>query len=53
VQKGVSVEGELKQAPLYTEPLSATMAFLEQIVQESDDASGANETDKKNSDTAA
>jgi hypothetical protein len=53
VQKDVSVEGELKQAPLYTEPLSATMAFLEQIVQESDDASGANETDKKNSDTAA
>src|SRR5215208_2935275 len=52
VQKDVSVEGEIKQAPLYTEPLSATMAWIEQIVQENDNSSGANETDKNGSDTA-
>jgi hypothetical protein len=28
VQQDVSAEGEIKQAPLYTEPLSATIAFL-------------------------
>ena len=53
VQKDVSVEGELSQAPLKTEPLSATMAWIEQIVQESDDSSGANETGRNKSDTAA
>ncbi|HKF93154.1 MAG TPA: hypothetical protein VKB96_00840 [Gammaproteobacteria bacterium] len=53
VQKDVSVEGEIKQAPLYTEPLSETLAFLEQIVQESNDSSGANETGKNDSDTVA
>jgi predicted hotdog family 3-hydroxylacyl-ACP dehydratase len=47
----VSVEGDVKQAPLDTEPVSATMAFLEQIVQESDDSSRANETAKSNSET--
>jgi hypothetical protein len=51
VQKDVSVEGDVKQAPLDTEPVSATMAFLEQIVQESDDSSRANETAKSNSET--
>jgi hypothetical protein len=53
VPKDVSVEGELKQAPLYTEPLSATMAWIEQIVQESNESSGANETGKNGSDTVA
>jgi hypothetical protein len=53
VQKDVSIEGELSQAPLYTEPLSETMAWIKQIVQENDDSSGANETDKNGSDTAA
>ena len=53
VQKDVSIEGELKQAPLYTEPMLATMAWIEQIVQESDDSSGANEAGKNKSDTAA
>src|SRR5215217_783633 len=51
VQKDVSVEGDVKQAPLDTEPVSATMAFLEQIVQESDDSSRANETANSNSET--
>jgi hypothetical protein len=51
--KDVSVEGDIKQAPLYTEPLSETMAWIEQIVQESDDSPGANEAAKNNSDTAA
>jgi hypothetical protein len=37
VQKDVSVEGELTQAPLYTEPMLATMAFLESVVSECDD----------------
>jgi hypothetical protein len=53
VQKDVSVEGDIKQAPLYTEPLSATMAWIEQVVQESNDSSGANEAGKNKSDTAA
>ena len=53
VPKDVSVEGEIKQAPLYTEPLSATMAWIEQIVQESNDSSGANEAGKSESDTVA
>src|SRR5215207_4534724 len=53
VQKDVRVEGEVKQSPLCTEPVSATMPFLEEIVQESNDSSGANETAKNNSDTAA
>src|SRR5215208_7308367 len=52
VPKDIGVEGELKQAPLDTEPLSATMAWIEQIVQENDNSSGANETDKNGSDTA-
>ena len=37
VPKDVSVEGELRQAPLDTEPMLATMAFLESIVSECDD----------------
>jgi hypothetical protein len=53
VPKDVSVEGQISQMPLKTEPLSATMAWIEQIVQESDDASGANAAGKNNSDTAA
>jgi len=53
VQKDVSVEGKINPAPLKTEPLSATMAWIEQIVQESDDASGANAAGKNNSDSAA
>ena len=53
VPKDVSIEGELKQAPLYTEPMLATMAWIEQIVQENDDSSRANKTDKNNSDAAA
>ncbi|HKF95997.1 MAG TPA: hypothetical protein VKB96_15670 [Gammaproteobacteria bacterium] len=53
VPKDVSVEGELSQAPLKTEPLSATMAWIEQVLSENDDSPGANETAKNNSDTAA
>src|SRR5829696_3444891 len=53
VQKDVSIEGDIKQAPLKTEPMSATMAWIKQIVQESDDSSGANEAGKNGSDTAA
>ncbi|HKF93509.1 MAG TPA: hypothetical protein VKB96_02695 [Gammaproteobacteria bacterium] len=49
VQKDVSVEGEVKQAPLYTEPLSATMAFVESVVSECDDSSQAFELDKSKS----
>src|SRR5215217_5091172 len=52
VQKDVSVEGDIKQAPLDTEPLSATLAWIEQVVQESNDSSGANEAGKNDSDTA-
>jgi hypothetical protein len=37
VPKDVSVEGDIKQAPLYTEPMLATMAFLESVVSECDD----------------
>jgi hypothetical protein len=37
VPKDIGVEGELSQAPLDTEPLSATMAFLESAVSECDD----------------
>jgi hypothetical protein len=35
--KDVSVEGELSQAPLKTQPLSATIAFLESVVSACDD----------------
>ena len=49
VQKDVSVEGEVKQAPLYTEPLSATMAFVESVVSECDDSSQIHELDKNKS----
>jgi hypothetical protein len=49
VPKDVSVEGELKQAPLYTEPLSATMAFLESVVSECDESSQIHELDKNKS----
>jgi hypothetical protein len=31
VPKDVSVEGELNQAPLITQSLSATMAWIEQV----------------------
>ena len=44
VPKDVSVEGEINQAPLYTQPLSATIAFLESIASEGDD-SQVNEDD--------
>jgi hypothetical protein len=37
VPKDVSIEGDIKQALLYTEPMLATMAFLESIVSECDD----------------
>ena len=53
IPKDVSVEGKLNKAPLKPEPLSATMAWIEQVVQESNDSSGANEAGKNKSDTAA
>ena len=51
VPKDVSVEGDIKQAPLYTEPMLATMAWIEQVLSESENPSGANGTAKNNSDT--
>ena len=36
VPKDIGVEGELKQAPLDTEPLSATLAWIEQVLSESE-----------------
>jgi hypothetical protein len=53
VPKDVSVEGDIKQALLKTEPLSATVAFLEQFISENDDSPGANETARYKSGTAA
>jgi len=53
VPKDIGVEGELNQVLLKTQPLSATVAFLEQFISENDDSPGANETAKDNSDTAA
>jgi hypothetical protein len=49
VPKDVRVEGELSQAPLYTEPLSATMAFVESVVSECDESSQIHELDKNKS----
>jgi hypothetical protein len=47
--KDVSVEGDIKQAPLYTEPMLATMAFLESVVSECDESSQIHELDKNKS----
>src|SRR5829696_6694847 len=44
VQKDVSLESHISQALLYTQPLSATIAFLESIASEGDD-SQVNEDD--------
>jgi hypothetical protein len=49
VPKDVSIEGDIKQALLYTEPMLATMAFLESIVSECDESSQIHELDKNKS----
>jgi hypothetical protein len=49
VPKDVSVEGDIKQALLKTEPLSATVAFLESVVSECDESSQIHELDKNKS----
>jgi hypothetical protein len=51
--KDVSVEGELSQAPLKTEPVSATMAWIEQVLSESENPSRDTQPAKHNSETAA
>jgi hypothetical protein len=53
VQKDVSLEGHFSQVPLKTEPMSATIAFLEQFSSKNDDSPGANETARYKSGTAA
>jgi hypothetical protein len=50
--KDVSVEGELSQAPLKTEPVSATMAWIEQVLSESENPSRDTQPAKHNSETA-
>jgi hypothetical protein len=52
VQKDIGVEGELKQAPLDTEPLSATLAWIEQVLSESEHPSRDTQPAKHNSETA-
>ena len=52
VPKDVSVEGELSQAPLDTEPLSATLAWIEQVLSESEHPSRDTQPAKHNSETA-
>jgi hypothetical protein len=53
VQKDMSVEGEIKQAPLKTEPLSATMAWIEQVLSESENPSRDTQPAKNSSETDA
>jgi hypothetical protein len=53
VPKDVSVEGDIKQAPLYTEPISATMAWIEQVLSESENPSRDTQPAKHNSETDA
>src|SRR5215213_10093987 len=53
VQKDVSVEGDIKQAPLDTEPLSATMAWIEQVLSESENLSRDTRPAKNSSETGA
>jgi hypothetical protein len=51
VPKDVSVEGDIKQAPLYTEPISATMAWIEQVLSESENPSRDTQPAKNSSET--
>jgi hypothetical protein len=53
VPKDVSVEGELKQAPLYTEPMLATMAWIEQVLSEIENPSRDTQPAKNSSETDA
>jgi hypothetical protein len=50
-QKDMSVEGEIKQAPLKTEPLSATMAWIEQVLSENENPSRDTQPAKNDSET--
>jgi hypothetical protein len=51
VPKDVSIEGDIKQALLYTEPMLATTAFFKQIAQESENPSRDTQPAKHNSET--
>jgi len=53
VQKDIGVEGELKQAPLDTEPLSATLAWIEQIVHECENSPTGTSPNKNRSEPTA
>jgi hypothetical protein len=51
VPKDVSIEGDIKQAPLYIEPMLATMAWIEQVLSESENPSRDTQPAKHNSET--
>jgi hypothetical protein len=53
VPKDVSIEGDIKQAPLYTEPMLATMAWIEQVLSESENPSRDTQPAKNSSETDA
>jgi hypothetical protein len=51
VPKDVSIEGDIKQAPLYIEPMLATMAWIEQVLSESENPSRDTQPAKNSSET--
>ena len=51
VPKNVSVEGHSSQMPIQTQSMAATMAFLEQIISESENSSGSSQPAKDDSET--
>jgi hypothetical protein len=53
VPKDVSIEGDIKQAPLYTEPMLATMAWIEQVLSEIENPSRDTQPAKNSSETDA
>ena len=53
VPKDVSIEGDIKQALLYTEPMLATMAWIEQVLSESENPSRDTQPAKNSSETDA
>lgn len=53
VQKDVSVEGQISQMPIQSEPLSATVAFVKEMVREQEKSLEGAQPAKHDSETAA
>ena len=53
VQKDVSVEGQISQMPIQSEPMSATVAFIKEMVREQNESLEDAQPAKHDSETAA